>query len=102
MAGAVRLGVVRQGRARIGTAGMVRLVRQGKVSFGKARRDMAGVEWRGGVMKGRDRSGMVGHGRHGLVWLGREWPGRERSGMERLGKVGKAGEADGDWYGRLR
>ena len=42
MAGAVRLGVVRQGRARIGTAGMVRLVRQGKVSFGKARRDMAG------------------------------------------------------------
>ena len=91
-------GAARYGKAVQGTAGMVRLVRQGKVSFGKARRDMAGVEWRGGVMKGRDRSGMVGYGRRGMTWPGevrqgghgRERPGRERPGRERSGKAGLA------------
>ena len=72
--------MARQGRARIGTAGMVRLVRQGKVSFGKARRDMAGTDWLGKDWFGRERLGQacrgkVWHGRHGVARRVQERPG---------------------------
>ena len=52
-------GAARYGKAVQGTAGMVRLVRQGKVSFGKARRDMAGTDWLGKDWFGRERLGQA-------------------------------------------